>query len=302
MKKFFSFIFLLILLFVVYLYRTDITKYIIYNYIYKKDIKIPESNDYKRDYDFGYIKNTDNFYPNNKQELYNVFYTILNNGYDDFTFYCGKEYSSCTKDIKEITNHDNQTLSTINNYVHPYNSYNTISVNINNLGRVNVKVQKLYTSDDIYKINNEIDKILNQIIKPNMTDKDKIKAIHDYIINNTIYDKKWVDLNDKTARSNMAYGPLFNKTALCGGYTDLMELFLEKINIKSFKIASENHIWNYIYIDNEWKHLDLTWDDPVTNTGKNLLKYDYFLINTIQLEQKKDKNHIYNKNLYIEAQ
>ena len=67
-------------------------------------------------------------------------------------------------------------------------------------------------------------------------------------------------------------------------------------------MIKNNIIMNNIYIDNEWKHLDLTWDDPVTNTGKNLLKYDYFLINTIQLEQKKDKNHIYNKNLYIEAQ
>lgn len=301
MKKIFSFIFLLVLLFVVYVYRTDITKYIIYNYIYKKNIEIPESNEYKRNYDFKYVQITDNFYPNNEQELYNVFYTILNNGYTEFTFYCGKEYKNCTKDVRKITNPDNQILSTINNYVHPFNSYNTININLNNLGRITVKIEKLYDDNEIYQINNQINHIYNLIIKPNMTDSQKIKAVHDYIINNTSYDKKWVDQNDKTAKSNKAYGPLFNKTALCGGYTDLMELFLEKLNIKSYKIASENHIWNYIYLDNEWKHLDLTWDDPVTNTGKNILKYDYFLINTSQLEKKNDKNHIYNKNLYIEA-
>ena len=80
-----------------------------------------------------------------------------------------------------------------------------------------------------------------------------------------------------------------------------MELFLEKMNIKSYKIASENHIWNYVYINNNWKHLDLTWDDPITNTGKNVLQYDYYLLDTKALENKKDNEHIYNKNFYLEA-
>ena len=302
MKKFFSIIFLFVLFEVVYINRNDITKFLVYNYIYKKNIELPESNAYKRNYDFELFKSTNNFYPENKQDLYNVFYTILNNGYEEFTFYCGKNYSDCTNDLREITNPDSQILSTINNYVHPFNSYNSVNVNINNLGRIHVQIDKVYTNDDINKINASVDQIYASIIKPNMTDTQKIKTVHDYIINNTVYDKTWVNEKNKTSKANTAYGPLFNKVALCGGYTDLMQLFLEKMNIKSVRIASSNHIWNYVYVNNEWKHLDLTWDDPITNTGQNLLKYDYYLINSAQLKAKKDNEHTYNTNLYLEAQ
>lgn len=303
MKKVISFLFCLMLLGVVYYYRTDITKYIIDNYIYKKEIELPDSNEYRRNYDFSFVQETSNFYPNNKQELYNVFYTILNNGYDSFTFYCGDEYTNCEKDIKELTQENNQILSTINNYVHPYNSYSSINVNMNSLGRINVNITKLYSSDDIYTLNNYINTNYSKIINDKMTDGEKIKAAHDFIINNSTYDKTWKEtkFENRIHKSNIAYGPLIEKIGLCGGYTDAMELFLEKMGIKSYKIASDNHIWNYVYINNSWKHLDLTWDDPVTNTGKEILQYDYYLLDTKTLENKKDNEHNYPKEYYIEA-
>lgn len=303
MKKIISFIFLCGVLYITYSYKTEITKYLMDNYIYKKEIKIPESNIYKRDYDFDLIKETDNFFPNNKEELYNVLYTILNNGYSSFTFYCGDEYKTCSDDIKQIIDNENDILAIINNYVHPYNSYSTVTINMNNLGRITVDVEKLYTPSDINKINAFINTTYTSLIKDTMSDKEKIKIIHDFIINNTVYDKEWEKSDKKinSRKSNTAYGPLLNHIGLCGGYTDAMELFLDKMNIKSYKIASEKHIWNYVYIDNDWRHLDLTWDDPVTNTGKNILQYDYYLINTLTLENKKDNEHTYDKNFYIEA-
>lgn len=303
MKKFITFLLCLILLGVTYYYKNDISSYIYDNFLYKKEIKIPDPNDYKRNYDFEFVKETDNFFPNNKQELYNVFYTILNNGYTSFTFYCGDDYIDCITDIKEIIGDNNQVLSIINNYVHPYNSYKSISVNMNSLGRVNVDIEKLYDSTDVYILDSFITKIYNGLITDNMTDQQKIKTIHDYIINNAVYDKTWVTTSSENRihKSNTAYGPLLERIGLCGGYTDAMELFLEKMGIKSYKIASENHIWNYVYVDGAWKHLDLTWDDPVTNTGKNVLQYDYYLIDTKTLEAKNDNEHNYSKEYYIEA-
>ena len=304
MKKVLAFLFWSIMLFFVYTYRVDITNYVINNYIYKKEIVIPDSNEYKRNYDFLFVQETDNFYPKNIQDLYNVFYTILNNGYDSFTFYCDKEYKNCEKDIKNlISDETNQILSSINNYVHPYNSYKSININMNNLHRVTVKVEKLYSDSDIYALNNYINTVYARIIKPEMTDLEKIKTFHDFIIGIAKYDKTWVTLDseNRTHKSNTAYGPLIEHIGLCGGYTDAMELFLEKAGIKSYKIASDNHIWNYVYINNSWKHLDLTWDDPVTNTGRNILQYDYYLLDTITLENKKDNEHNYVKDYYLEA-
>ena len=79
-----------------------------------------------------------------------------------------------------------------------------------------------------------------------------------------------------------------------------MELFLERMNIKSFKVSSENHIWNAVYINNNWKHLDLTWDDPVATDGKDYLEYNYFLIDTDQLLTLEQTEHNFNLKHYKE--
>ena len=302
MKKIIKALFLISVLVLVYYYRVNIVDYIVTNYIYNKEIEAPEPNEYKRDYDFSFIKRTDDFSPDNKQDLYNIFYTILNNGYSEFTFYCGDEYESCQEDVKELTQSDNQTLGTINNYVHPFNSYKSIHIGMNNFGKIVVKVEKLYSEEDIVNINNKVDALYNLLITPSMSVETKIKTVHDYIIKNTSYDTNYIKGTlDRNIKSNTAYGPLFSGKALCGGYTDLMELFLEKMSIKSYKIASERHIWNYVYTGNSWKHLDLTWDDPITSTGRSLLEYDYYMISTAKLVSLKDDEHTYNKNFYLEA-
>ena len=79
--------------------------------------------------------------------------------------------------------------------------------------------------------------------------------------------------------------PLGEGKGICGGYTDAMALFLDKMGITNYKIASENHIWNLVYIDGSWKHLDLTWDDPVSTDGTDYLQHKYFLITTKQLKE-----------------
>ena len=71
------------------------------------------------------------------------------------------------------------------------------------------------------------------------------------------------------------------------------------------KISSDLHIWNLVYVNGEWKHIDATWDDPVTVSGQSVLLHDFFLISTSELFSKENdydmNNHEFNKNLYIEA-
>ena len=141
---------------------------------------------------------------------------------------------------------------------------------------------------------------MNQLVKDSMSDKEKIKAIHDYIINNTKYDSDRSDLKIVKYKSNIAYGPLIEGYGLCGGYTDAMALFLDYFNIPNFKIISENHVWNAVKINNKWYHLDLTWDDPVATSGKDVLEYTFFLINTKKLESLEKEQHIYDKNVFKE--
>lgn len=306
MKK--AIIFLLLILALVFttIYRDDITHYVAVNYIYKQEIIEQNSNVYKLDYNFNYLKQSDNFIPKNKTELKNVLFTILNNGYEEFTFFCDIDYKDCIEDINEFAS-DDEILSSFNNFVHPYNNYNIVYLNYNNFGKVDIKFEKLYKENEINALNKIVDTIYTELINENMSDKEKILKIHDYIIVNTSYDHERADsiINENKNyvplyQSNKAIGPLLQNMGICGGYSDAMALFLNKMNIPNLRVANEIHIWNLVKLDNKWYHLDLTWDDPTNQTEKDLIIHSYFLIDTEKLKSI-NNNHHFDERIYIEA-
>ena len=175
---------------------------------YDKQEKLSK-NEYYIDSDFSFVQNTDTFLPKNKQDLYNIYYTIINSGMDEFTFYCDFDYKNCISDLKEIAN-DQSMLSNINNFVHPFNSFSHIETEYNNYGKVTIKLEHAYTKDEIKNIKEEINNINNKLnITSDLSDVEKIKLYHDYIISNTKYDIDRSDRGIVNYKSDIAYGPLF---------------------------------------------------------------------------------------------
>ena len=300
MKKTLATLGLLLIFIGVFLMKKDDINTIINKYFKLNNIvTLGDKNEYYRDYDFDFVQNTNNFRPNNYQDLLNIYYTVLNAGKSNFTFYCPNSYDNCLSDVKKLAN-DQDTLSDINNYVHPFNGFNHIESEYDSLGRVTINIIRSYDDNDIKMITSKIDELLPQLVSNTNSLENNIKNVHDYIVNNSKYDSNRSDKGVTSYKSDTAYGPLFEGYALCGGYTDLMELFLERMNIKSFKVSSENHIWNAVYINNNWKHLDLTWDDPVATDGKDYLEYNYFLIDTDQLLTLEQTEHNFNLKHYKE--
>ncbi len=300
MKKVILFIILAFVLVLTYNYRESI--YTAYNDYLGSNQKPTTlvNNRYARNYSFNYVQLTDNFSPSTKQDILNIYYTILNSGMTEFTFYCGQDYYNCKSDINSIVK-DQEVLSNINNFVHPYNSFKSMQTEIDTTGKVKVTVEKNYTEEMIIILNYKVDEIYNKIVKDNLSKRNKIKVIHDYIIKETKYDKARADEKIVKYQSDNAYGVLAQNIGLCGGYTDAMQLFLEKMNIKSYRVASDNHIWNYVYLDNKWYHLDLTWDDPIPyDNGSDILDDTYFLINTYDLLSKEKTEHTYNRIVFSE--
>lgn len=300
MKKYIVLLFLIILFGFTFAFRKPLYNlYRTYFINENKDVTLTTTNDYTRDYDFNYVQLTDNFSPNNYQDLLNIYYTVLNSGETEFSFYCPDEYTSCLTDINSLAN--NQTvLSTINNFVHPFNSFRHLETSYDDYGKVTLKIDHIYSNSDIKLIEAKVLKIEKEIWQDTMSNEDKIKEAHNYIINNSKYDSDRSDNNIVKYKSDTAYGTLLEGYSLCGGYTDAMELFLEDMNIKSYKISSENHVWNAVYLNNTWYHLDLTWDDPITTDGSNILEYNFFLITTSELDALEAEQHNYDRNVYSE--
>ena len=301
MKKVLNFFLVIGVFTICLIYNDEIINYIIENVAeLKKEESIIENNKYASKNNYNYIKLTEDFTPNNKEDLKNIYYTILNSGMKEFTFYCPKEYEDCIQDVDYISNNQN-LLSNINNFIPVYNSFSNIETEFDSLGKVKINVTHTYTDEQINLLEQKINNIINELITPDMKTDVKIKTIHDYIINNTKYDIDRSDNKVTKYNSDTAYGALIENYAICGGFADSMKLFLDTLNIPNYKISSENHIWNLVYINDNWYHLDLTWDDPVTSDGKDVLEYDYFLITSEELKNMQTDQHVYDSNIYTET-
>lgn len=300
MKKVITLAVLMIILGLTVNYREPILKFID-GYLHPNNITVLDSvNDYYRNYDFNFVKQTNNFTPSNINDLINIYYTFINAGKDQFTFYCPREYEECLDDVKKLANNQD-TLSDLNNFVHPFNSFNNIETKYDSMGRVTITVSRNYTEEEIQKINTEVNLLSITLINDNLSTLDNIKTIHDYIINNTKYDSLRSDQNILTYKSNTAYGPLLQGYGICGGYTEAMQLFLERLNVKNYRVSSNNHIWNAVYLDGKWYNLDLTWDDPViTNVDADVLEHNFFMIDTSTLLEIETSEHEFDQQVYSE--
>lgn len=300
MKKLFFTGIMMILAGVMWIYKVEIHSFVfdVINKVMYNNNAIT-SNDYYRKQNFNFLQITDDFEPNTKNDLMNIFYTVINSGMEKFEFFCPSKYKDCINDVLAITN-DEALLSHVSNFVHPYNNFERISVKYTNTNRVTIKVEKVYETGDIAMINVEVDKLLNKLVSGVDDDLKKVRILHDYIINNTKYDSDRSDFNIINYKSDIAYGPLFQGYGICGGYSDTMALFLDRLDIKNYKISTDKHVWNAVYINNAWYHLDLTWDDPVTSDNTDLLGDSFFLITTDQLKKVDAENHAFDENIYSE--
>lgn len=301
MKKYITLFLLIIVFGVTFVFRNDLYKiYRTYFVKENRNVTLNTKNDYSRNYSFESVRLTNKFQPKNYQDIINIYYTVLNSGVDKFSFYCPNSYKECINDVADVAN-DQKMLSTINNFVHPFNSFRHLETSYDDFGKVTLDIEHTYTKSDIKLIEAKVLKIEKEIWNNNMSLEDKIKEAHNYIINHSKYDKDRSDNNMVKYHSDTAYGTLLEGYSLCGGYTDAMEIFLDDLHLKNFRISSENHVWNAVMIDNKWYHLDLTWDDPITTDGSDILEYNFFLITTDELIALEDEQHNYDKNIYKEV-
>lgn len=135
------------------------------------------------------------------------------------------------------------------------------------------------TEDDI----NTINSILNSIIKPGMTETEKIRTVHNWIVCNTTYNDNYYDRGDSF---NHVSNLLNNKTGVCQGYSVTFYIFMKQMGIPCTLVMGKtdnvSHAWNAVKLDGNWYYIDVTWDDPVVNGTSNYpggdnISYKYLL-------------------------
>jgi Leucine-rich repeat (LRR) protein len=151
----------------------------------------------------------------------------------------------------------------------------------------------LATREEENIVNSQVDRILKEIIKPEMDKHQKTRAIHDFIVANVAYDLSY--------REHSSYSALIKGRAICQGYALLMYKMLQgagiEVRIISGRAGGEEHAWNLVRLDGNWYHIDATWDDPVPDTPGRIL-YDYYNRTDAQMAA----THTWERGLYPAAQ
>lgn len=132
---------------------------------------------------------------------------------------------------------------------------------------------------------NKVENIKNSIINSvsNKNDYEKIKTVHDMLVNSLEYDS-----SIQSENVHNIYGALVEKKVVCEGYAKAFKYILDSLDIECILVSgdatnssnkTEAHMWNYVKLNNSWYGVDITWDDPIVigGNGKNNLRYDYFL-------------------------
>lgn len=108
--------------------------------------------------------------------------------------------------------------------------------------------------DEASVLQKKVNEIINNIIKPGMTDLERCYAIYRYMIENVDYD---FDYERYTA-----YDALIEGLAVCQGYAEATDILMEEAEVDSLiirgYIGKIGHAWNLVKVNGHYYHIDTT--------------------------------------------
>lgn len=151
---------------------------------------------------------------------------------------------------------------------------------------VNNFIKNSNIKDIDIKVNSFLDKWTKDNISENMSDEEKVRAIHDFIVkrNDYNYEALTKNLTDDSKGFSVfkAESILFGDGGVCNSYAELFEIMAHKAGldvkyvpgIARSKRGNGTHAWNMVKVSGSWYHIDTTWDDPI---GRDDLLYLFYL-------------------------
>lgn len=155
--------------------------------------------------------------------------------------------------------------------------------------------------NDITSMGSAIQNVVNGVDE-SATDYEKIKTVHDWLVNNNYYNGPAGDKTDPKYNANygkeVSHNPWTPLSALrvdneeypvCEGYARAFKLICNALGIPCVLVAGGGHMWNYVQVSvdgtaesKKWYLLDATWDDPGTTASEisHQENWEYFLLNS----------------------
>lgn len=134
------------------------------------------------------------------------------------------------------------------------------------------------TADEYKFVVEESKKIVNTIVKPSMTDRQKLEAIYGYITAKVRYDHENYGANNIPRASYSLYGALKYNISVCEGYSELLDFLLllsgveSEILVGTINSSGIGHAWNVVTLEGKTYNVDATWDE-----GKAKSKWMFYL-------------------------
>lgn len=159
---------------------------------------------------------------------------------------------------------------------------------------------KLPLADQVAEmvINLKLNKIKEET--KDLTDKEKIKYVYNYIGQNTKYDRIFTFEN----KNQTIYNVFLRGNAVCAGFAKASQVIFQAIGINSYAVqgkTSDEHMWNIVEVDGKYYYFDSTVasciseSDPAYYDG---LKQDKFTNYTIRYKEWYPE--VENSNLFTE--
>ena len=160
------------------------------------------------------------------------------------------------------------------------------------ISTINIKYNNTYEEAKplIDEFNAKADEIISEVITDDMSELQKALKLHDYLVLNTVYDTtgELPDLN----KGSSAYDILVCGNGICQGYAQAYNVLLQRAGMDSIMVVSYDmkHAWNLVSVDDEWYHVDVTWDDPVPDSP-GLVNHKYFLLSDDEIQKKTETRY-----------
>lgn len=232
-------------------------------------------------YESNYAESTDGKVRNVKDLENEVIKSVKNRSNNVIISYSGSDIKTSERVsdiIFELTQVGNYNLGNIAEW----------TVNLKDKDSLEISIDFSYRTTDAQEaeLNNMAKNIIHQISKTNMSEFDKVKAVHDYIVDTTSY-----DLNT-SGNAHTAYTLLKEGKGSINAYYLATSRLLNEIGIENIYVKGqakarkssnwEQHAWNKAKVNGKWYNLDTAWDFPLSENGFHNAYY-YFMVSDARL-------------------